>query len=89
MAPPISVLVIGVGQFGRHYADILSRLNCRRLLHVPQIGRLIVTRTHFNSAERLAESLQKMPAAVLSKWWLQKHRILNMSAIYWNPIILG
>jgi hypothetical protein len=27
MAPPFSVLVIGVGEFGRHYADLLSRLN--------------------------------------------------------------
>jgi len=59
MARPISALVIGAGEFGRHYADILSRLNSRRLPHVPQIGRLIVTRTLFESAGRLAESLRQ------------------------------
>jgi hypothetical protein len=59
MAPPISALVIGVGEFGQHYADILSRLNSRGLPHVPPIDRLIVTRTQFASAERLAESLQQ------------------------------
>ena len=59
MAPPISALIIGLGEFGQHYADILSRLNNRRLPHVPPIGRLIVTRTQFESAKRLAESLQQ------------------------------
>jgi len=59
MEPPISVLVIGVGEFGQHYADILSRLNSRRLPYAPQIERLIVTRTQFESAERFAESLQQ------------------------------
>ena len=59
MAPPFSVLVIGVGEFGQYYAGILSRLNSRRLPHAPQIERLIVTRTQFESAERFAESLQQ------------------------------
>ena len=59
MAPPISALIIGLGEFGQHYADILSRLNNRRLPHVPPIGRRIVTRTQFDSAKRLAESLQQ------------------------------
>jgi hypothetical protein len=59
MPPSISVLVLGVGEFGRHYVDILSRLNSRQLPHVPQIGRLIVTRTQSEAAERMAGSLQK------------------------------
>ena len=59
MPPTISVLVLGVGEFGRHYVDVLSRLNSRQLTQVPQIGRLIVTRTQFEAAERLAISLQK------------------------------
>jgi hypothetical protein len=59
MAPPISILVIGAGEFGRHYADILSRLNSRRLPQVPQMERLIVARTLFESAGRLAESLRQ------------------------------
>jgi hypothetical protein len=59
MAPPFSVLVIGVGEFGRYYADILSRLNSRRLPHIPQIERLIVTRTQFESARIFAETLQQ------------------------------
>ena len=61
MTLPISVLVIGVGEFGQLYVDILFRLNSQRLPHVPQIGRLIVTRTQFESAGRLAESLQQNP----------------------------
>ena len=61
MAAPISVLVIGAGEFGQHYADILARLNSKRLNKVPQIERLIVTRTQIESAERLAESLQQSP----------------------------
>ncbi len=59
MVPPIAVLVIGAGKFGRHYADILSRLDSRRMPHVPLIERLIVTRTRFASAEGLAESLRQ------------------------------
>ena len=59
MPPTISVLVLGVGEFGSHYVDILSRLNSKRLPHVPQIGRLIVTRTQSEAAERLAAALQK------------------------------
>lgn len=59
MPPSISVLVLGAGEFGRYYVDILARLNNRKLPDVPQIGRLVVTRTHLESAERLADSLRK------------------------------
>ncbi len=59
MAPPMTALVLGVGDFGKHYAGILSQLNGRGLPDVPQIDRLIVTRTQIRSAERYAESLQQ------------------------------
>ena len=59
MPPPISVIVLGAGEFGRYYVDILARLNSRKLPNVPQIGRLVVTRTHLESAERLADSVRK------------------------------
>jgi hypothetical protein len=67
MLPSISVLVLGVGEFGRHYVDILSRLNSRPSPHVPQIGRLIVTRTRFEAAERLAVSLQKKTSCSINE----------------------
>ena len=67
MSPPISVIVLGAGGFGRYYIDILARLNSRKLPKVPQIGRLVVTRTHIESAERLADSVRKTSSCAVEE----------------------
>jgi hypothetical protein len=59
MHSPITALVLGAGRFGRHYAAILSELNGRRIRGIPEIERLIVTRTRLDRAEELAEGLRR------------------------------
>jgi hypothetical protein len=59
MQPTITALVLGVGKFGKHYAVILSELNGRELPGVPQIEKLIVTRTQKKRAEDVAQHLRQ------------------------------
>ncbi len=53
----VTVMIVGVGRFGLHYARILSRLNQERLPEIPYISRLVVTKTSRESAQRMAGQL--------------------------------
>ena len=59
MHSAITAFVLGVGEFGKHYAGILSQLNGRNIPGVPTIEKLIVSRTQLNRAEDLADSLRR------------------------------
>jgi len=54
----ISALVLGAGNFGRHYARILSQLNAKDVPGIPRINKLIVTRTRQESALGLAADIR-------------------------------
>ena len=58
MKSKINALVIGAGNFGQYYAQIISRLNNEKL-SVPLIDKLIITRTQLKRAQELASILRK------------------------------
>jgi Oxidoreductase family, NAD-binding Rossmann fold len=53
----ITVIIIGTGRFGRHYSRILSTLNGEKILGVPPIDTLIVTKTELKRAQEMAHLL--------------------------------
>lgn len=58
MKSKINALVIGAGNFGQYYAQIISRLNNKEL-SIPSIDKLIITRTQLKRAQELASDLRK------------------------------
>jgi hypothetical protein len=58
MLSEINALVIGVGNFGRHHARILSELNAGCLANLPVIEKLIVTRTRLDRAKAAAAAIR-------------------------------
>jgi hypothetical protein len=56
-----TVLVVGVGRFGSHYARILSGLRADRCAGVPALERLVLTRTRREPSRRLAEEIRSDP----------------------------
>lgn len=57
MTTEVNALVLGAGNFGKHYVRILSQLNGKRLGDIPRIDKLILTRTQFRTAHYLAERI--------------------------------
>ncbi len=62
-----TVLVVGVGRFGAHYARILAGLNADRAANVAPIDRLVLTKTRKEPALRLAEQVRRDPACTVSE----------------------
>ncbi len=60
-----TVLVIGTGNFGRHYAEILSSLNERHPAGIPAIRTLIVTKTDQERARCFALDLKSKRSTTL------------------------
>lgn len=58
MKSKINALVIGTGNFGQYYAQIISKLNNEKL-SIPLIDKLIITRTQLKRAQELASDLRK------------------------------
>lgn len=55
----MSVIVIGAGNFGRHYAKILSGLNAQTHLDLPTISRLVITKTGQRAAREFCDRLSR------------------------------
>ncbi len=56
-----TVMVVGVGRFGSHYARILSGLNAAPGAAGRPLDRLVLTRTHLEACRRLAEQVRSDP----------------------------
>ena len=54
----INALVLGAGRFGRHYVRILAQLNSRQYAALPQIAKLIVTRTTQAGAREVVDTVE-------------------------------
>jgi hypothetical protein len=59
MKEAIDALVVGAGNFGRHYTRILSRLHQNREKGLPFVKRLIISTTCLESAEKKAWQLNQ------------------------------
>lgn len=55
----ITVTVIGAGNFGRHYAKILSGLNAQTHPDLPTISRLVITKTGVRAAREFCDGLSR------------------------------
>ena len=64
--PRINVLILGVGNFGRHYARILSQINRDKLPGIPFIDKLIVTRTRIERGREIADFIRNQNACAVN-----------------------
>lgn len=57
----ITALLLGAGNFGKHYARILSRINNFKLAGIPRIGTLVLTKTDEEGACGFAAGICEDP----------------------------
>jgi hypothetical protein len=64
--PCINALILGAGNFGRHYARILSQINRDQLPGIPFIDQLIVTRTSIEHSRKIADFIRNQKACAVN-----------------------
>jgi hypothetical protein len=64
--PRINALILGAGNFGRHYARILSQINRDKLPGIPFIDKLIVTRTRIEGSREIADFIRNQNACAVN-----------------------
>ena len=64
--PRINALILGAGNFGRHYARILSQINRDKLPGVPFIDKLIITRTRIERGSEIADFIRNQNACAVN-----------------------
>lgn len=57
MTPPLTVMVVGAGRFGRNYLNILSKDNSQIPPPLPRIDTLVLSRTNLVSARDTAKAI--------------------------------
>lgn len=57
----ITAVLLGAGNFGRHYARIISGLNGKSVPGIPRIKTLVLTKTRRENAAEMAEKLRLAP----------------------------
>lgn len=57
MNPPLTVMVVGAGRFGRNYLNIISKEKSQTPLSLPRIDTLVLSRTNLGSARDTAKAI--------------------------------